>query len=328
MNWSKALKIIGRALTQDLTGIKKTIKFFEYKPCDKKPSNLIAIDGSATFIFNLSTLWLGIIKVCALEYEFKNGYFIRDKKEKDYVEVVSTYKPINDIQDKLMKNFPFVKPNFIINELRRLYELELLRNIAERKRNSIIAIDGALTTPFLKEFEGEVKKILKACEKNGNILVGVSKDSKTHAFHPHLTDAEILEKMRKTKAYAYVELPESFAKKCKPPLYGKAYFVRLFPEARWFRIDIANVDNFSATKVFSQLSCYAMSKLSPGYIYPLVEAHKLAIKVNQLKEIYEERFKREALKRGFPLQKIIQGMTNAKGKSLGEYHTYLDEISE
>ena len=80
--------------------------------------------------------------------------------------------------------------------------------------------------------------------------------------------------------------------------------------------------------VFSQLSWYAKSKLSLGYVYPLVEAHKLAIKVNQLREIYEERFKEEALRKGIPLYEILRGITNAEGRSHGAYHTYLDEISE
>ena len=323
MNLDEAIDMIKECLTQDFN---VEVNFSEYKPCGEKPLNLIAIDGSATFIFNVSTLWLGIIRVCALEYEFENGYYLRDRREEEYVEIISTHKALNDIQDKLLRNFPFATPNFIINELRRLYEINLLRKIAEEKKNVIIAMDGALTTTFLKGLDEEVKKILEICKKNENLLIGVAKDSKTHAFHHSITDVELLERKAKDKDYCYVELPESFIKRCKPPLYGKAYFARLFPKARWFRIDIAN--EVPPELVFSQLSCYARSKLSLGYVYPLVEAHKLAIKVNQLREIYEERFKEEALRKGIPLHEILGGITNAEGRSYGAYHTYLDEISE
>ena len=71
------------------------------------------------------------------------------------------------------------------------------------------------------------------------LLVGISKDSRTHAFGSMIPDEALLGELQK-EGLAYVQVPEEFTKAYRPPLYGEITFARLFPRAgKWFRIDIA-----------------------------------------------------------------------------------------
>ncbi|RLF61243.1 MAG: hypothetical protein DRN25_00755 [Thermoplasmata archaeon] len=322
MKWEEIIEIFKNSLEFE-TDIE--INFKRFLPYKGKPKNLIAIDGSSTFICGISTLWLGIVRVCGLCYGLSSGFDLLWYEKKEHMEVISPQNPPNHIQRKIIEHYPSIDRKILINEIRRAHEIELTKEIAKKVEDSIIAMDGALTTPFLSELKDEVSEILNICRERGNILIGVSKDSRTHAFSRVLTDAELLEKRGKKESYAYIELPENFMENSRPPLYGKAYFVKLFPKARWFRIDIARG---SPDEIFPQLACYAKSRLCPGYIYPLVEAHKFAVEINKIREFYEKKFLEKAVKEGLPIDKLLLCMTNAKGKKISDFHTFLDEISE
>ncbi|MBU2564902.1 MAG: hypothetical protein KJ655_01415, partial [Candidatus Thermoplasmatota archaeon] len=154
-------------------------------------------------------------------------------------------------------------------------------------------------------------------------LVGVSKDSLTHAFGSYFTDEELLSNFK--DGLYYVKAPENFQKKYKPPLYGDVYFVRLYPKSKFFRIDIGTHKD-EPEAVFSKLANYAKSSICPGYVYPLLEAHRYVVTVRQFKEIYENEILRIASKH-FDINQIINAFTNVDGKRNSSFHSFLDRVS-
>ncbi|MCG2826150.1 MAG: DNA double-strand break repair nuclease NurA, partial [Thermoplasmatales archaeon] len=213
------------------TAESETEKIFDklkIKPFDVSDEkiDLVAVDGSYTFLLNFSSVWIAVIRVGAVHYSVDNGFVLKDKKCVDrYVPVTVDEKIIETFPEeyqKLLKTIKMKTPNEIINEYRRILEHRIVNEMSKEKTECIIALDGALTTPFSKEFADRMNDTIKNCEKNNNILVGVSKDSLTHAFGSYFTDEELLNNFR--DGLYYVKAPEDFQKKYKPPLYGDVYF--------------------------------------------------------------------------------------------------------
>jgi len=291
--------------------------------------NIVAIDGSYSFLWNLSSMWLAIVRAGALKYSFsKDGYHILGC---DFIErpiMVSTWEKIVSKQDELHQYlFDFTKGSKeqhkeMVNEYRKRIEGEIALKASKENRKCIIALDGTLTS-FPKELDclGEV---VETCERNENMLVGVSKDSMTHAFGSARTDEEFL---KGKEGMAFVRLPSSFEKKQKGLLYGDVYFVKLHPKAaKWFRIDIGTFKSQPKT-VFSNLAHYAQSGLCLGYPYPLVEAHRFAVTVRQFREMYEDFLIRTAMELGVEVTEIVNGLTHFEGDRKDAFHEYLDKVA-
>ncbi|MBU3902428.1 MAG: DNA double-strand break repair nuclease NurA [Candidatus Thermoplasmatota archaeon] len=314
------------------TAESETEKIFDklkIKPFDVSDEkiDLVAVDGSYTFLLNFSSVWIAVIRVGAVHYSVDNGFVLKDKKCVDrYVPVTVDEKIIETFPEeyqKLLKTIKMKTPNEIINEYRRILEHRIVNEMSKEKTECIIAVDGTLTTPFSKEFADRMNDTIKNCEKNNNILVGVSKDSLTHAFGSYFTDEELLNNFR--DGLYYVKAPENFQKKYKPPLYGDVYFVRLYPKSKFFRIDIGTHKD-EPEAVFSKLANYAKSSICPGYVYPLLEAHRYVVTVRQFKEIYENEILRIASKH-FDINQIINAFTNVDGKRNSSFHSFLDRVS-
>jgi hypothetical protein len=289
--------------------------------------DLVGIDGSYTFLLNFSSVWIALIRVAALHYSLGGGFVLKDKKSVDrYVPIAADEKIVETFPEeyqKLLKTIKMKNPNEVVNEYRRILEHQFVNEISKEKTNCIVALDGALTTPFSKEFADMMNDTIKNCEKNNNILVGVSKDSLTHAFGSYFTDEELLGNFK--DGLYYVKAPEIFQKGYKPPLFGDVYFALLHPKSKWFRIDIGTNKNHPED-VFSKLANYAKSSICPGYVYPLLEAHKYVVTVRQFKEIYENEILRVASKH-FSINEIINAFTDVDGKRNSSFHSFLDRVS-
>ena len=186
-----------------------------------------------------------------------------------------------------------------------------------------MAIDGALTTPppFLSEFADMMEDTIKRCKENENILLGVSKDSETHALGSPSTDEELLLKVHKQgHLYVKVKLDGTYLQ------YGDVYFAKLHPMAmKWFRVDIGTREH--PDHVFPVLAHYARSELCPGYIYPLLEVHRLAVMVRRLHDIYEKTIIELAPKYDISLEEILMGRTDINGSKMRMFHEFLDRVS-
>lgn len=305
-----------------------------FSPSDEV-TDLIAIDGSYSFILNLSSMWLAVIRVGALHYRFseEKGYKVIDSRAKEKPVLVSTKREImakmGDIYGKLFEatRYASEQNREMVNQLRRLFEEEMAYELAKVKRDVIIAMDGTLTP--LKATD-VLEKALKECDENNNILIGVSKDSYTHAFKSYRTDEEVLSKLNfQGMGYTPASLINSERKDSLlyDRMLGDVYFAKLHPEAKkWFRIDVGTFKH-EPERVFSQLAHYSKSTLCLGYIYPLLEAHRYVVTVRQFHSLYEDMILSMANNYDISLQEAINALTHLEGNRRGAFHEYLDQVS-
>ena len=304
------------------------VEVIPFEPTEK-PWEMVAVDGSYTFLLSLSNMWLALVRAGALTYSCSgNGYHVLNCSFKEKPIMVSTR------QEVMMRRGGFTKDLYLytkgskeqhremVNEFRKRLEARVALETARERRNSIIAMDGSLTA-VPKELD-HLQEVVKACEQNENILVGVSKDSMTHAFGDVLTDEELL---KDHKGLGFVRVPPEFEERQKVLLHGDVYFARMHPESpKWFRVDVGTFKDDPAF-VFGNLAHYARSAICIGYPYPLMEAHRLAITVRQFREMYEDVLIRAALENGAELDEIVAGLTHMEGERRGAFHEYLDKVS-
>jgi hypothetical protein len=297
--------------------------------------DLVAIDGSYSFIINLSSMWLAVVRVGAMHYRFseEKGFELIDSKAVEKPVMVSTRKDImaqmGDMYKKLYEATIYASEPHreMVNQVRRLMEQELAYDLAENKKNIILAMDGTLTPLKGTDY---LEKAVKLCDSNNNILLGVSKDSFTHAFKSYKTDEEVLLKLNH-ESLGYVSAPMQKYEKKEGLLYdrmlGDVYFAKLHPDAaKWFRIDLGNFKQEPKT-VFSYLAHYAKSRLCLGYIYPLLEAHRYVVTVRHFHDVYEDIILGMAHEFEISLEEAINGLTHLEGTRRGAFHEYLDKVS-
>ncbi|MCD5409947.1 MAG: DNA double-strand break repair nuclease NurA [Methanocellales archaeon] len=308
--------------------------------CADASPDMVAVDGSHSFIFDFSGIKLVAIRVCALTYEFikefdeKIGYKLRCDLVVEHPILVSSHESFvreqSEVYQKLHKSArksQLKTHTYIANELRRYEECRLMNRVAGEVSGKILALDGALTTPpFLDEFAHLMEDTIRLCEKNENILVGISKDSATHMLGHISTDEDLLRKLVKTPALYYLRAEGEDAH--PQPHYGDIYFAKLFPHApKWFRVDVGTFKD-DPDHVFSAISQYARSEICPGYPYPLLEAHKYVVTVRHLREMYENVVLKLAPKYGISMEDVISGRTNIDGLKASAFHEFLDRISK
>ncbi len=332
---SQNLEIIQQyRLLPDIEEGKMEIDVKTFTP-SHKIMDLIAIDGSYSFILNLSSMWLAVIRVGALHYKFseEKGYELVDSKVWERPVMVSTKKEVMAKMGKTHNHlfdttkYASEQHREMVNQFRRLMEQEMALELAKINSDVIIAMDGTLTPLSGTDF---LERALKECEKNSNILVGVSKDSFTHAFKSYKTDEEVLSKLD-FNGMGYVSAPLVTHERKDSLLYdkmlGDVYFAQLHPDAgKWFRIDVGTFKH-EPDRVFSNLASYAKSRLCLGYIYPLLEAHRYVVTVRQFHSLYEDMILGMAQSFDISLQEAINGLTHIEGARRGAFHEYLDQVT-
>ncbi|UCE73906.1 MAG: DNA double-strand break repair nuclease NurA [Methanomassiliicoccales archaeon] len=305
-----------------------------FVPSDKV-MDLVAVDGSYSFILNLSSMWLAVIRVGALHYRFSEdkGYELIDSRVKEKPVLVSTKKDImekmGEMHGKLYEATRYASEQHreMVNQLRRLMEEEMASELAKSKSNVIIAMDGTLTP--LKS-TNILERAVQSCTDNNNILLGVSKDSYTHAFKSYRTDEEVLSNLE-YGGIGYVPAPLARRANKDSLLYdkmlGDVYFAKLHPDAsKWFRIDIGTFKR-KPDMVFSQLAHYSKSRLCLGYIYPLLEAHRYVVTVRYFHTLYEDMILNMASDYDISIAEAINALTHLEGNRKGAFHEYLDQVS-
>ncbi|MCI4371037.1 MAG: DNA double-strand break repair nuclease NurA [Thermoplasmata archaeon] len=298
--------------------------------------DMIAVDGSYSFLLNLSSWWLALISVGLLRYTFDGRSFRRkDWRLVQRMVGVSTLQEFVAMQDDLHRSlFEFTKerreeqPRDMVNEYRRLVEGQLAINFADEADGAIVAIDGTLSE-FPKQFTF-MERLVALCEKRGHVLVGISKDSQLHSFGHVLTDEDLMLRTQgrlPRDALAYARAPEASEAAKAGLLYGDIYYARLHPQARkWFRVDVGTFRD-DPDFVFGQLAPYAKSLLSVGYPLPLIEAHRMAVTVRQLRPMYEETVLKAAVRMGLDVRTVLDGLTSVEGRRRSAFHEYLDRVA-
>ncbi len=280
-------------------------------------------------------MWLAVIRVGALHYRYseENGYELVNSYAREKPVMVSTKKEImanmGDLESTLFAATRYASEQHreMVNQLRRLLEEETALKMARENKNVIIAMDGTLTP--LKSTD-TLQKAIDECQKNNNILIGVSKDSFTHSFKSHKTDEEVLLSME-NEDMGYARAPVIPSTKKDSLLYGgmlgDVYFAKLHPDSKkWFRIDVGTSKE-DPQKVFSCLSHYSKSRLCIGYLYPLLEAHRYVVTVRHFHSLYEDMILDLASEYDISLQEAIDGLTHIEGERRGAFHEYLDKVS-
>ncbi len=304
--------------------------------CADPAKDMIAVDGSYSFLLNLSSWWLALISVGLLRYAFDGTAFRRkDWRLVQRMVGVSTFAEFVATQDELHRSlFEFTKdrreeqPRDMVNEYRRLIEGQTAINFADDLEGCIVAVDGTLSE-FPKQFS-VMERLVEVCEKRGHLLVGISKDSQLHAFGHVLTDEELMARCQDRlppDALAYARAPKAAEAEKEGLLYGDIYYARLHPRARkWFRVDLGTFRD-RPDEAFGQLSSYGKSLVSVGYPWPLIEAHRMAVTVRQLKPVYQESVMKMALRMGLDVRTILDGLTQVEGRKRSAFHEYLDKVA-
>ncbi len=299
----------------------------EFKATDE-PREMVAVDGSYTFLWNVSSTWLAVLKVGALRFKrTANGYHVDSLEKFEKPILISTSGEFPQEDELYQSIFRLTKRSNeqhreMVNEYRKYFESEIALQVARSNEGLVLALDGSLAS-FPKETD-RLGEVVSACERNDHILVGVSKDSATHAFGHRLTDEELL---RREGGMSFVAVPEEFSKRQKGLLHGDVYFARLHKDSpKWFRVDVGTYKEAPDT-AFSQVAAFCASPLCVGYPYPLFEAHRFAVTVRQMREMYEDAIVKEGLHMGLPANLLLAGLTSMEGERRSAFHQYLDKVT-
>ncbi|HKZ23044.1 MAG TPA: DNA double-strand break repair nuclease NurA [Thermoplasmata archaeon] len=295
---------------------------------------MVAVDGSYSFLLNMSSWWLALVSVGLLKFSFDGEAYHRHKHRLEQrIIAVSTWEEYVQTQDELHKAlFEFTQKSAeqhrdMVNEFRRLIEGQLAINFAADEKNGIVAVDGALQE-FPKRFEF-MERLVKLCEDRGHILVGISKDSALHGFGNVLTDEDFLKRCedRVGPGPAFVRAAQAVQSTQKGLLYGDVFYAKFHEKApKWFRVDIGTFRK-EPEYVFGQIAPYCRSLISIGYPLPLLEAHRMAVTVRQMRSAYLELLIRTATKMGMDIKQVLDGLTAMEGRRQTAFHEYLDRIS-
>ncbi|MFQ6059750.1 MAG: hypothetical protein ACE5KV_00435 [Thermoplasmata archaeon] len=304
------------------------INFEKFRP-SQKARDMVAIDGSYTFLLNISSMWLGVVRAGALRFSLKdNGYQLIDSILVDRPIMISTWREVVRSQSERHQTIYKLCADSsdahrrMMNEFRYCIEGEVILTASQRYRKCTIAIDGALVS-YHSELDW-MKDVVSACDRSENILIGVSKDSQTHAFNNPRRDEEIF---KGGNGMAFVRVPPFFEKNHKGTLYGSIYFAKFHRDApKWFRVDIGNFKE-DPSFVMENVAAYSNSGLCLGYPYPLLEAHRFAITVRQFKDVFEDMMFEVAQECGFSASDILEGLTWYEGDRKSAYHEYIDKVS-
>jgi len=310
-------------------------EFHGFRP-KEPPRDMVAIDGSYSFLLNLSSWWLALLSVGLLRYAFDGARFRKkDWRLTQRMIGISTFEEFVAKQDDLHRSlFDFTRgakenqPRDMVNEYRRWLEGQLAINFADDVEDAVVAVDGTLSE-FPKQFTF-MGRLVDVCRRRGHVLVGISKDSQLHTFGHVLTDEDFLLRCQgrlPKGGVAYVRAPKESEAAREGLLHGDIYYARLHPQARkWFRVDVGTFRD-DPDFVFGQLAPYARSLVSVGYPWPLIEAHRMAVTVRQLKPLYQEAVLKMAIRMGMDVRAVLDGLTEIEGRKRSAFHEYLDKVA-
>jgi hypothetical protein len=314
---------------------------FDYK---ENPPKMIAIDGSNRWIWNNPDInaRIAIIRTANVVYEFKKEstppIHILTQGSTDEAVLIAPDTPnihtynqeVQRLHIEIQRIIGRKNPiNETLSLLRSLYEFRMAENLACENSDSMIVMDGALTYVQIKDFEDTVRNILKACKKNNNILVGVSKRNITRWLGSELTDEAVMREIaRNDHKMMYMEIPTIPKSQQKFPSIGMTFLAKLHAKpVKTFRVDIFNPLNISIETVMSHLAYYSQINTFPGYPFPLVDAHTIAALLRRVPDIYNHELIEAGVQLGFSEDELLKYMITNESIESDPFHRYLDEAT-
>ncbi len=316
------------------------------------PSNLqdiipcIAVDGSYCFLFSFlgSETWIALFRIAILDYkiEIKNDkiHYIQNNPPKyfDHLSLISFNPDILKYQyplysqiAKIAERFPERKASLFASNLLSYLEEKALLQISSEYSNCILLKDSALLS-----FKGIpkisfLKEINENCKANDILFAGISKSTTLRYFEHALTDDYYLKRFFDKKYANLTYIPVSkdhFKKQQRYDVWGDVYIAKLHESAtKWFRVDVG-VDRGNVDSLFSILALYSKVHLLPGYPISLIEAHKLAKSVRDLKTTYELEIIDYLKEIGISPEELIAGEVDVEGREYGSFHELLDDLAK
>jgi hypothetical protein len=305
---------------------------------------MIAIDGSNRWIWNNPDInaRIAIIRTAYAAYQYSKvtDPNLQLQKQDSRDEAVLITPDLTSTQDTDIDHARFHqeiqkivgRKNPIIETLsilRTLNEFKLAETVAIENQNSLIVMDGALTYVQIKELTDTIQNIRKACKKNNNILIGISKRNTTRKLRSEMTDeAVIREKAKSMQRMMYVEIERvPKPKRIFPPL-GRIFLAKLHEKpVKTFRVDIDLPPNENIENVMSHLAHYSKIDTFPGYPFPLVDAHTIAVLVRRVPDMYNHEIVEAGLEIGLTEDDLLQYMITHENLEKDPFHRYLDEAT-
>jgi hypothetical protein len=306
----------------------------------------IAVDGSYCFLFSFlgAETWIALFRIAITDYKISKKdekiHYIQNNPPKYYdhlslisfnPEILKYQYPIYKEIAEFSKRFEERKASLFASNMLTYLEQKALKKISEEYSNCILLKDGALLS-----FKGIPKvslleEIIENSKQNDILFAGISKSTNMRSFEHALTDDYYLKRFYNKKYPNLTYIPvskEHFKKQTKYDVWGDVHLVKLHSSAvKWFRVDIAT-DGGDITKFFSSLAAYSQVHLLPGYPLSLIEAHKLAKSVRDLKTTYELEIIDYLKEIGVSLEELITGEVDFEGNEKSSFHGLLDDLSK
>ncbi|HME52265.1 MAG TPA: DNA double-strand break repair nuclease NurA [Candidatus Lokiarchaeia archaeon] len=306
----------------------------------------VCVDGSFTDLVHLQELDANItmFRVSTVEYNFDTEgkpvltrHHVIDKAEL-VSSNVSFYKddPVLPEVIRIAKQFEGRELDIVESMIMYLIEQKALFAAARRYSNAILARDGSLTAFFLPELKTLIDEIVTTCEAHSNILIGISKDSGTHYLDQPLVDEAALAKQYAVSSsmespcqtIAVRIAPRSVRRLHKFIMIGDLFFAHLHPFAeKFFRVDLGTWKD-DPVQAFGELAKYCTWEATPGFPFPLVEAHKSAKAIRDAKDFYLDQVIEGWRGSGIPQDVLLGGLIDKYGVAAGKFHTKIDMISK
>ncbi len=203
--------------------------------------------------------------------------------------------------------------------------------ISSKYSNCILLKDGALLS-----FKGIPKitfleEIIENCKTNDILFAGISKSTNMRTFEHALTDDYYLKRFYDKKYSNLTHIPISkdhFKAQKRFDVWGDVHLAKLHESAtKWFRVDVGS-DRGDTNLFFSSLAAYSKVHLLPGYPVSLLEAHKLAKSVRDLKTTYELEIIDYLKEIGVTPEELISGEVDVEGREYGSFHEILDQLAK
>jgi len=202
------------------------------------------------------------------------------------------------------------------------------KEIARSRHGMLIMYDGAL----LKS--KSARDIVRACEDNGNVIVGISKDSALRVIndisYESVLDAYTSQHPGFTGYVMYRDRAGNIYDGFSSSNRIGACFARLHPNAqKWFRVDFQSTEMMDLPEILRTIACYSQVNTMPGTPFPLmINAHEIAVKIRQLRPAIEPLVMKCLKDEGFPDGYTLRGLTDVNGKLIsGSHHDYLDNFT-
>ena len=338
------LKQIRIAQTQAIEQAEKHPSFsFQEFTYQEPPPRMVAIDGSNRWIWYNPDVnaRIAIIRTVAVVYEYQaesKTLKLLDHCHKDTPVLIApnNLEMLNYDQEikvlhqgikKVLGRSP--KAQGFLNQLRELEEYRLAERMALKFSNSLIVMDGALTIIQVKEIEDAARNLREACIENNNILIGVSKRNTTRRLGYNLTDEAVVKQMTiNNPRMVYTEISDiPKGKQVFPPL-GKTFLVKLHSKpVKSFRVDVVLQNNQEIEPILSHLAYYSMVDAFPGYPFPLVDAHNIAVLLRRVPDVYNHELVEAGIALGIGEEELFQYLLTHEKMERDPFHRHLDEVT-